>query len=526
MISILELITEEIRNHQSTISKFIDNNGFSRAGFYRMMNEPSRITEEDFQRISNALQLDEKKEKEYRKAIKYSSSRYSEEVHAAILGKLCLTPSFATNRKKEVEFFSSESRHHKTIKTYSEIIDEFLVNRADAEEKNEIRIHVKVLNCLSESALSSLFHFTTLLSQAVKSSGGLAEVKMEHILTICNFGEISKIETILNLGHMVQFKDYTLSFEGVGSASNVNPPSGLCAELLENMISIKREVVKREDKRLKVEYFTIHTSNMRYQRDHCFYSTERCYYDFCQNILSGLKSNTTHTEFEILGAVELNELISSFKPPYRKLMIKYDFCLDNLLPSIIDRHMDEIMQSHSDLVRSFRKSIDQSNKYSFYDDDSFFTAQKKFLRERFNANEHPGAINVFDVRGIIDFVRTGTTLDIQGKLTRFTNVDVEEQLAYVLKQVELYYGNPAKQQFYFFKETNSLSNLVLVDIDTQGIVIMNKNCIDLINTNFFFNDASVAKTLYEIAAASFPNNMILTKEEAVSFLNVLIASLK
>ena len=204
-----EFIQEELRSQRNTISRFIDDNGFNRSGFYRLMNEPFRIKEEDIDKISRSLKLNKTKEQELRLIIKQSISGYSEQEHEEVLRLLYTQPLFIDAVPLDVEFYSTDNERNRTIKSYKDIHGYLNLEKG-------VQIKIRILNCMSTPALSSLYTFITGLRERIIACDLVDDVKIEieHVITVGTVNTKAKLALLLNVAHLIQFRDYSVYFHG------------------------------------------------------------------------------------------------------------------------------------------------------------------------------------------------------------------------------------------------------------------------------------------------------------------------
>jgi len=516
MISVLDYISEELKSRRETITRFFDNNKktINRAGFYRLMNDPSKIKESDIQKFVKALDLDEKKEREFRMVVRQSVVGYNEGIHEQVHDLIYSEPRFNLSKATEVEFFSTIDGRNSTIKTMEEILDDIKID-------NDTLLKIKICNCISKSALSSIYTLIYGIRLKLQKNDNYTgkQISIEHILTLSTMDYVSKIAILLNIAHMIQISDYSFYFLEYDEKEHGKTNASI-GEYLENTVLIQEvHGCDTDTGRENARYFVFHLTNMEGKRDFCFESRDRSYYGYYRAIFNSFRNDVIpRHSFATKDAAKLNEEISKIEKPYRKLLIKSDPCFDNILPDIWDKLVVTALSTEPEKIKRFRRIIDSENIYSFLEDEAFFSMQINYLRTRFNDNEHPGSINIYDVQGFIKFVETGITLESEGYMPPISRDLLKLQLLYIMNQIENYYANPNYQQFYFFKKPNATSGLFINIFDNKGICFLNEKCINLVNSNFFYTEVEIARLMYNVISNSLPSNEILSKEESLAFL--------
>ena len=514
MANVLEFVQREIRTQRVTISRFIDMNDFNRTGFYRMMNDPVKIGEEDIIKMSRSLKLTEKKEQEFRQTIKQSISAYSEKEHERVLDILHTQPQFVDAPPVDVEFFSTNSESNRKINTYKDIIALF-----NPEEGAEIKI--KILNCLSAPALSSLYTLITGLKELIIERGltESAKVAVEHVIAIGTVTQTDKVAVLLNVAQMIQFSDYSIHFLWSPSDSYEMSDSG-AFDLLENSVLV-RETYSDDKKAKKNQYFSFFMSSNNGKRDYCFASNQYNYYDFSRTRFNRFKSEAAliHS-FSTSGGASANEAVAKFEKPYRKLLVKGDPCLDSLHPSIWKQLLKSAHKDYPETLSVFRQKIDPEGHYSYLNDKTFFDMHFRFLEARFYENDHPGSVTILCIKAFAEFAKTGFTSEIKGVFP-ITGELLKIQISYMIDHIREYYGDFDHQQFYFYKKP-FMSGLILSIFDNIGVVLSSGRCIDPVNTCVLFSDPEIARLLYTVITDSLSGDAVLSKEESLSFLSSFI----
>lgn len=517
MQSVLDYITRELKlQKKTTISAFIEDQGYTRTSFYRMMGDPGNITPNDILGFVEALKLSPPKEREFRRLVRYSASGYSEAVHKQILGILYSEPHFIREKAAEVEFFSTETERNRIVNTYGEIVEQMTIEQGAT-------ITIKILNCLSRSALISLYTLICELRKRVQKCPD--EIKsslriiVEHVATVGEVPPAEKIEVLFSVAQMIQFSDYSVYLLNYvesmddGKAA-VEKDDSNAREYLENKV-----LIRINDAR----YYIFQLSNVAGARDYCFSTEDKSYYNFHRIFFNSLRAEVEKKDsFNTIGAAAVSAEIASLEKPYRKLLIKTEPCLDNILPDIWDDYSRTTLAKRQDMASQFREKTDPHKQFAFLSNEAFYKIQLEYLADRFHTNEHPGSINIYDVQGFAKFIETGFTLETKDDLPPFSPNNLKLQLEYMIQQISEHYGDSAWQQFYFFRKSAATSDLFMDVFDTKGICVINEQCIDLVNANFFYTDPEIARLLYEVVAGSLPSDEILTQDESLNFLRGLL----
>ena len=503
MNAVLNFIQERLKSQRSTISFFLKNNQrYNRSSFYRLMNEPSRITEEDIIYISEALKLNETEVSSFRSIVKGTqSSAINEEQTESITDLIYSTPSFYKNEPSKVEFFSNRYNLSRSIRTYNEIIGDISLNQIS-------EITIQIYNCISQTSMSSIYEFFKELRNRINEKSNV-KVHVEQLLSAGKINDISKLSLILKIAHNVMFPDYKLFFDKSLAGGSFMQQCNALENFM--IIDFKPSLVKSKD--VSDSYLIFRLSNYSAQKDYCLETDDRLVFYYYQSMFENSKAiSQPEQRVSSVNAVEINEAISTYKQPYKKLIIKGDPSLDSILPEIWDELLKNVQQSgYIDNLREFRKKIDPENKYIYKSDVEFFQSQIDCLRTRFVNNEYIGAENYYDIRSFQKFVQEGYFSDTGKDIIILSDKMRKKQLLYMLGCIyadknadEKSRGNKTQnkdirqQHFYFFNSDNVTSDLFILIWNTEGICIVNTRCIDFLNANFLCTDKNIAGLLYEI----------------------------
>lgn len=536
MRNILDFIQAEVKARGGTVLQFIKDSGVggSRSGFYRLMSEPSSLTETDKERIAAALGLDAAKEQELRHLISQSvsgyTSRQQQDICDVVFGKAYTAPDVSS---QEVEFFSERRGYGSSAKntpaliaTYADILDS--VNLSDF---SEIKIEAK--NCLSPPAQKSLCALLSELRARLAGSG--ARVRVEHALTVGDIDHAEKIALFVGVARIMQFRDYSIYLIGgpSGDGEDGHAAERCSWSILDNTVTVRLSAGSRaNDSRAGAEgrtapaekHYIFHLANRNGDRDYCLEARENIY-DYFRAMFNRLKSNAKkECIYATVNASKMNLLAASLDDQ-SKFLIKSDPCFDNISPKIWEAHMRYCSGLDGSFLGQLRSQFDPDGFDDHLDDESFFHKQISMLSTRYESNIRKGAINVFDVNGFFDFVNNGQSsefLGVSGQqgVPPFSRELMQEQLMFMYKTVHENYGAGGAQQFYF-SNLGAASALYLNVYSDAGICLQNENNEDFVNSILVVNDSQAAELLCVVVENSLPNAFVLSKEDALEFLTEL-----
>lgn len=506
----LDFLTKEIKAMGKTVSSFIDETeGLNRASFYRMANE--RMNDNDFEKIRTLLDLSEEKAQELQRLIKLSSLSYSKDESERVIRLLYDAPEFTQSEAKEVEVFCDDNS--RIISSYEAIAKKIA---QEAKHDEALNIKIRVVNCLSLVALASLYNFFTALRETICNKDNIF-VAIDHISAIQYANTVQKLEILFNVAHLVQFPNYAFSF------TSITPGNSVLAEYENTQAFLENHLLVKLERKSGNSYLMFRITNVKTRRDQGMETTNENLYRYFKRIYWEVKDSipdSSATRFITMDGAVINQKIATFQPPFGKVLIKSDCCLDNILPEIWNEYIigteekPGILTTHPKEAKLLRETIDTQGAFSLAQ-GVFWEKQCEMLATRFTANER-GSINIFDRDGMQKFVQRRIPSELR-QMPKFTIDQMIKQLLYMQEQIQ-FYDDPQKQKFYFFRELGSTHNLFIDAFDTEGICVLNEACTDLVNSNFFFTEKECAKLFYDIISGSLPNERILSQQEAHVFL--------
>ena len=528
MNTVLTFIQDQLKSKHSSVSRFLESSSrYNRSSFYRLMNEPFRISEEDILYISQELKLSDDDVLKFRSIIKGNQASSSDERLESIPDLVFTKPDYDSFRPSEVEFISypnSNSRSIRSIKTYNEVISDILLG--DNKE-----ITIKIRNCISSASSFSMHAFFDELRKKIVANKIDIDIHIEHIITIGKADDISKLILILKIAHNIMFCDYNLYFLE-RECDELIDDNHLERQLniLENTMTIHVNKIgnssDNSQDRSDDLFFVFNLSNTVASRDYCLMTSERLIYDYYSSIFEYLKTQLSQEQrVASRSAADINMDISNLKGSQKKVLFKCDPCLDSIVPKIWKEVFTQIDNNNQwDGLEGFRKKLDPNGIYSYKSNKEFFQAQMDYLYIRFHENEKMGLINIYYTISFLKFIKDGVLQETQESLPAFSVELRKIQLLYMIKCISKHYGCEGKQQFYFFKRDRVSSDLFMYVWDNECLMSGNVESIDMVATDFLCRDKKIASLLYGVILDSLQKDIILSKEESIDFLKWLFVS--
>ena len=528
MNTVLTFIQDQLKSQHSSVSRFLESSSrYNRSSFYRLMNEPFRISEEDILYISQELKLSDNDVLKFRSIIKGNQASSSDERLESIPDLVFTKPDYESFRPSEVEFISysnSNSRSIRSIKTYNEVISDILLG--DNKE-----ITIKIRNCISSASSFSMHAFFDELRKKIVANKIDIDIHIEHIITIGKADDISKLILILKIAHNIMFCDYNLYFLE-RECDELIDDNHLERQLniLENTMTIHvNKIGNRSDNSQDQSddlFFVFNLSNTVASRDYCLMTSDRLIYDYYSSIFEYLKTQLSQEQrVTSRSAADINMDISNLKGSQKKVLFKCDPCLDSIVPKIWKEVFTQIDNNNRwDGLEGFRKKLDPNGIYGYKSNKEFFQAQMDYLYIRFHENEKMGLINIYYTISFLKFIKDGVLQETQESLPALSVELRKIQLLYMIKCISEHYGCEGKQQFYFFKRDKVSSDLFMYVWDNECLMSGNVESIDMIATDFLCRDKKISSLLYGIILDSLQKDIILSKEESLDFLKWLYVS--
>jgi len=323
MNSIIDFIQAEVKpSSLKTLTALAAAIKTSRTTFYDFVNGkniPENTKLDLIKKIINALNLSAAKEVEF---INIVSDKIKNPYQDKIISMILTPPPFEDGRKAvDVECFSDDTELNRKVRTYNDIVEQMQI-------KSGVTIKIKIRNCISDSALTSLFALITRLHYSIKCLDNV-NVVIEHILTIGHISSVGQIEALLKVAYLIQFSNYSLyhlKYKGMINATDKTENENNIFDFLENTIAIR---VTRDETGEENKYYVFHISNIEGKRDYCFESKQSYFYAFYHAMFNRLKAEIpAGNTFTTAGGATQNERLAreAGGRTGKRLIIKLESC--------------------------------------------------------------------------------------------------------------------------------------------------------------------------------------------------------
>lgn len=402
----------------------------TKSKFYRCAAEPFRFTDAQLDTIANLLHLNEG---DKRLLFQYKHETRSEKrpefydyLKNIILGEYAFEDDRST--KPFILYTQSDKQGGMGIYHADSLASWFCEELADfSSEKGKHPFEITIFNTYEAEKVKIIY---TLLNSILK----LENVKQNHDVSANHFVNSSSLSVdkqffaFYNLYSLIGMGAYDIHFANMDDVI---------------LGAANAALLKYVNRKNQDAYVLFHIS----KGSTSVYTFEDSNFaNFLVSNFAELDNIRNAKRLRVADPIVANTVLREASEQYKKAMVSFELCLENLLLDIWDE-TNLYLQSNPEQINVLRAHADPENKLIGYGDRQFVEVLFNGFIARGRLNEQNEAISVIAATGLRDFAKEGSTTE-----TRETGIELTvEQRIRQLKFIKSRLGSAAKskqQSFY------------------------------------------------------------------------------
>jgi len=526
MEEMLSFLSRSIKENGISTDDFIQNSGLNRSQFYKNVKDAQRFSDEDLNRMSSALMLNEE-QKSYLFSFKYAVGSESDEIKKRIKNILF------THSNKNIcdEFNFYDPIEGGIFKWPADTLANYIVNKLwPAPPEDSIlmhnSIHITIYNCKSIDILSTLTELFATIEKKINDNSS-SSLRIAHFIneleTKSLFQEFEFFEKILPM--MSMFSDYTYKRRSLEF-----PIWNKCNDLCLIKYEKKFKKYKKDPNEYESQTRFLVLNMNRESKCQVAAFEKKYMYDFFRQDAKGLTFDSPFGN----NPLYISKTFFETSVTHKKIMFNYDLCFDDIDIAHWRNLFSEIKDSKIRVLLA--RELDPRNYYDVYDRDQKIEFALEYIGKRYKSNIENSAITIISAKGLAEFTERRYINDLNipvissegefmlGKEFAFSSTVVKE----ILTEIKKHLGENNGQRFYITKPVSQKQPYVFCLFKDAYLWSRSLDSIHVIDKDSFYSEKKVVNAIFSyietelIAKREEPASELMSDSEAEEYIDKLI----
>lgn len=486
-------IKKKLKMKKMKIETFITKTGMSKSTIYRVMKGLQKPSDELLDIIAEVLNLSQL---ERRELIYYGNMSTSDEglsyVPDAIL-QLLYGNEPNLQEKIELVFYDKEK--------YVRYLDDIFEIVHKVSDNRDFKCEIKIINCYKESVIKSILMFVENIS---KNSH---DYSIEHLINLSQTNQSDNISMFNSIIPLLQVNNYSLFYSEESVASS--------KVFFNNFMILDYSYTDVDEKYINNQFLISILDE----------DLSSCYaLDSDKNLKEFFYRNYEYIAHGYTLAVDnrknlnfLGDLIAELEKEYDIFLFKPNPCYNRIPIEVYKSIVDRTPEEEINKLLSGISGINISHN----DTETSLKSLLEYLEARIISSTKKKHFDVYTMRGLEDFAKTGMLSDHLHALPPFTSKEVNIILE-AIKARHLNKKDPFK--FYILSSEYDNKDFVLTAFKDYGLLIEYNDPKSISDNNPYciIESKNFGDIFYEFGNMYVPTMISLDEKKALAYIDKLI----